>query len=190
MEQALAFWETALIEKGGSARYESNYPRKFELLTLPDPGNAGAWSEKYKDKISQAAKELTRYALIKERIANASKLAGRNHYSLALFNEMNELQIYPSNLLLLLQKYDKIITVGDKKSTQLEIQKYVNHFAEIRRQYEEVFSKTRILKNPEGYILNQNNPDHSHLANSTANNDWMYVDELAMNSKINNWLAQ
>jgi hexosaminidase len=189
MEEALAFWETALIDKGGSARYESNYPRKFELLTLPDPEKAGAWSEKHMEKITGAEKELSRYTVIKDRIGKASKLARRNHYSLALLKEINELQIYPANLLLLLQKYDKTIPIADKKAVQLQIQKYVNSFGEIRRHYEETFSKTRMLKNPDGYILNQNNPDHSHLANSTANNDWMYVDELAMNNKINSWLA-
>lgn len=188
LEQALEFWDTVLIEKESSAGNESNYPGKFELISLPDPGKAGAWSEKYRDKITRAAKEVLRYGLINGKIQKATKVATRNQYSLALLNQINELQVYPSRLLLLLQKYDKITGEADKKAAQRDIRKYVNHFGDTRKAYEEIFSKTRILKNPDGYIPNQDNPDHSHLANSTVNNDWMYADELAMNSKLQSWL--
>ncbi len=43
------------------------------------------------------------------------------------------------------------------------------------------------MANPAEYILDQN--QHHHLANGTNNSDWMYVYELAMNLKINNWAA-
>ena len=54
--------------------------------------------------------------------------------------------------------------------------------------FENVFSMTRILNNPADYILDQN--VHEHLANGSNRSDWMYVYELAMNSKINNWLVK
>jgi hexosaminidase len=109
----------------------------------------------------------------------------RNHYNLELLNGLNELQIYPANLLLLLADYDKAKAARQKKEASQRIQQYVNNFPVLRKQFEEVFSKTRFLENPAGYQLDQNG--HHHLANGTNNSDWMYVFELEMNKKINSW---
>jgi len=67
-----------------------------------------------------------------------------------------------------------------------EIKGLVNSFGSLRKKYEEVFSKTRLLSNPPNHISDQN--QHHHLANGTNNSDWMYVYELAMNKKIVAWL--
>lgn len=176
LEQALIFWEKALIEKG----HRQNYPQKIELIALPNR-NDKAWSEKYKTRLQQARQEVVRYQEIKNRIAKATKMTRQNEYNLSLMNQLNELQIYPARLLLLLEKYN------NKTSTQDDIKSYVSSFSDLRKNFEHVFSKTRILQNPAGYVLDQN--QHHHLANGTNNSDWMYVYELAMNSKINDWLG-
>ena len=178
LEKALVFWETALINKG----HRNNYPKKIELMDLPEQKNNKAWSEKYKSKLQQAKEEVVRYQEIKNRIAKATQLARQNEFSLSLMNQINELQIYPAKLLLLLEKYDN---ASDKLAAKEDIKRYVTNFNTIKNNYEQVFSKTRIMANPAEYILDQN--QHHHLANGTNNSDWMYVYELAMNSKINDW---
>lgn len=183
LEKALNFWETALIEKG----QRNNYPSNIDLISLPDSNKSGAWSEKYKKKLSGAEAEISRYGVIKNRIGKAMQLTHRNQYSLELMNQVNELQINSAKLLLLLHQYDKTSSAAKMEAKQ-SIKKYVNSFAEIRKEYENVFSKTRILSNPAGYILDQN--QHHHLANGTVNDDWMFVYELAMNKKINDWLGR
>jgi hypothetical protein len=85
---------------------------------------------------------------------------------------------------LMLEKYDN---ASDKLAVKDDIKRYVTNFNTLRNNYEEVFSKTRIMANPAEYILDEN--QHRHLANGTNNSDWMYVYELAMNSKINDWAA-
>jgi len=100
-------------------------------------------------------------------------------------NQINELQIYPATLLLLIEKYDKATSTSGKQIEKQEIKKYADSFNEIRKKYEDVFSMTRILNKPSDYVLDQNH--HDHLANGTINSDWMYVYELAMNKKINGW---
>ncbi|HEX8279000.1 MAG TPA: glycoside hydrolase family 20 zincin-like fold domain-containing protein [Segetibacter sp.] len=182
LEMALVFWETALIDKG----HRNNYPRKIDLIELPDQKTNKVWSEKYKAKIQQANEEVSRYEEIKNRIQKATKQARQNEYSLNIMNQINELQIYPAKLLLLLEKYDNA-SASDKFGVKDDVTKYVGNFITIRNKYEQVFSKTRILTNPADYILDQNH--HDHLANGTNNSDWMYVYELAMNSKINDWLV-
>ena len=183
MEQALAFWETALIEKG----HRNNYPEKIDLIDLPDPANPGKWSEVYRQRINRAKEETARYEVIRKRIQNAVKVTRRNEYSLDLMNQINDLQIYPSRLLLLLEKYDRTSTGSAKGNVKEEIRKYVRHFDELRRNFEDTFSKTRILNNPDDYLLDQN--VHHHLANGSNRSDWMYVYELEMNRKLNNWLT-
>ena len=183
MEQALVFWETALIEKG----HRNNYPEKIELIDLPNPASAGKWSEVYGKRINRAKEERSRYELIKNRIQHAMKVARRNEYSLALMNQINELQAYPSGLLLLLEKYDRASPASSKQEVKGQIKNYVNHFDELKKNFEDTFSKTRILNNPDDYLLDQN--VHEHLANGSNKSDWMHIYELAMNKKLNNWLT-
>ncbi len=183
LEQALVFWETALLEKG----HRNNYPEKIELIDLPDPGKIGKWSELYVQRINKAKDEMLRYRLIKDKIQKALKIVRRNEYSLILMNQINELQIYPSQLLLLLENYDRASPESAKQAAWKQIKNYTDHFNVLRKNFEDIFSKTRILNNPADYMLDQN--VHKHLANGSNSSDWMYVYELAMNKKINNWLA-
>jgi hypothetical protein len=180
LEQALNFWEKALIEKG----HRNNYPDSIQLIDLPAVDKPGSWFQKYQKKLTQAREELTRYQQIKERIAQAKLHARRNEYNVDILNQINELQIYPAKLLLLLADYDKA-TASDRKVARRKIQDYVNSFSQLRKNYEKAFTKTRILENPADYILDANG--HHHLANGTNNSDWMYVYELAMNNAINQW---
>lgn len=181
LEQALSFWETAFFEKG----HRENYPSNIHLIELPDAAKPGTWKQQYSKKIAKAKEELKRYQQIKSRIEKAQQVATRNHYSLALMNAINDLQIYPAQLLLKLSAYDEAATAQGRKEKQQQVQQLANSFAERRKQFEEVFSATRILSNPADYIIDQNG--HHHLANGTLNSDWMYVYELAMNKKIGEW---
>lgn len=183
LETALTFWETALIKKGK----RSDYPKEIDLIDLPDSSKPGMWTREYNERISTAKMELMRYDTVKKIIEKSQQLAQRNRYSLALMNQTNELQIYPSKLLLLLAKYDEFSATTDKEAAMLQIQKCVKNFSEIRRKYEEVYSQNTFLNKPDDYILDQNLD--GHLANGTKNSDWMYVYELAMNNKITNWLS-
>jgi hypothetical protein len=135
----------------------------------------------------QRAKEAVRqYGLIKGNIKEAMQLAKRNRYSLELMNGINELQVYPATLLLLLKKYDKASAAG-KPIVKQAIRRYVDSFSTVRQNFETVFLETRFLTNPADYTLDQNH--HKHLANGTINSDWMYLYELPMNTKIKEWLA-
>ncbi|MCE5347675.1 MAG: beta-N-acetylhexosaminidase [Bacteroidales bacterium] len=199
LELALWFWDGALINNSTYYKHLSKddvynpsgdrgdrriYPEYIDLIELPDPDKPGEWSDRYKDKISLAGKEVSRYETIKNRIANASKLARRNHYSLALMNQINEFQIYSSNIILLLEKYDKSTSTAGRQSMKTEIQNYVSSFSKIRCTLENVISETRFLKDPDGYIRSKT----ADLANGGKDNDWMFVYETVMNEKVKNWL--
>jgi len=181
LEKSLTFWENALLDSG----WRSIKPINSYLIELPNPSKPGEWSKKYKTKIDRAKEEAERYSLIKERIRKSINLARRGHYSLEIMNQINELQIYSANLILLLEKYDNGKTDAEKKNTKVKVSGYADSFSSIRRQLEDVYSKTRLLNNPKDYILDQNY--HSHLANMTNNTGWMFTCELAFNEKIKGW---
>jgi len=176
LETAVTFWETAFLQEGDR---ESYYPT-YKLMGLPDPAGKGRWSSQYQKKLEGAAQTMQTYQLVKERIRLCMQLARRNRYALEVLDQINELQGYSARLLLLLKEYDE-----GKEGLQ-QIRECVDSFPVVRRQLEQVFARTRILGNPEGYIRDANL--HLHLANGTNNTDWMYFYELPMNRKVDQWL--
>jgi hypothetical protein len=176
LETAITFWETAFLQEGDR---ESYYPT-YKLMGLPDPANKGKWSSQYQKKLEDAAQTMQIYQLIKDRIQRCLHLARRNRYALEVLDQINELQGYSARLLLLMKEYD------EGKMALQQIRECVSSFPAIRKQLEQVFARTRILGNPEGYIRDANL--HLHLANGTNNTDWMYFYELPMNRKVDQWL--
>lgn len=181
LENAMFFWETALLNTGT----RNNAPRSMDLIALPE-GNKGGWSEKYVVKLNDAKVAITRHQQIKTAITKASAAARRNTFSLQLWQEINELQVYPANLLLALERYDQA-PAGEKEKYAGKIADLVSGFPKLRQQFESVFGETRILGNPADYLEDKNVPNH--LAAATTNSDWMYIYELAFNEKIKKWLT-
>lgn len=183
LEDALPFWETALLKEGD----RDNYHKDFKLVDLPDPAKPGVWSATYKNKIEGAKKAVQKYTAIKEKIKKAQELSSRNQYALAVMEQINELQIYSAMQLLLLEQYDNAAK-GTRKTSLAQVKTFTENFEKLRAQFEDVYGETRILGNPEGYQLDSN--FHHHLANGTNNTDWMYVYELAMNKKVSEWVSR
>jgi len=181
LEDVLPFWETALLAEGD----RWNYHKTFKLIELPDQDKQGEWAAKNKVKLVEAAKAVRQYDIIRSRVDKAMQLARRNDYAIEVMNQVNELQVYPAKLLLLLEKYDKASLQG-KRDIIVQLRNYTDGFSKLRAEFERVYSKTRILGNPDGYQLDPN--VHGHLANGTNNTDWMFMYEIPMNLKIAEWV--
>lgn len=179
LEQELHYWETALLDKGSRKQVTD-----IDLMALPDPDASGKWSEKYQQKIKGAEQTIAQYNTTRQRIDRALQQATRNHYSLSLINQLNNLQVYPAKLILLLKDYDQA-GPADKKQKFKEVLGYVRSFDSTRHAFEKVFSQTRQLRKPEGYQIDQNH--HHHWANTTLNSDWMFLIEMQMNKAISKW---
>lgn len=182
LESAITFWETAFLQEGDR---ESYYP-SYTLMALPVAGDKGKWNQRYQQKLQAAAAAMENYHLMKDRIQRCMILSRRNRYALEVLDQINELQGYSANLLLLLKKYDESDSGEGKTQALMRIREWINGFAAIRSRLEQVFGKTRMMGNPEGYIRDANL--HLHLANGTNNTDWMYYYELPMNKKVDQWL--
>lgn len=177
LEESARFWETALIEKGD----RDNYPAQINSIALPAENEKGVWSTKNAKKLAAAKNQVKQYESTKQTISKALQNAIRNRYALEIFQQLNELQVYPAKLLLKLEQYDKAESPEKSKAAK-EVSEYAQSFDALRRSYEQLTTRTRVLQNPNDYVPDQNH--HHHLANGTNNSDWMYVYELALNKSI------
>ncbi len=182
LESTFPLWETGLLEKGvRRALYRTG--GKFDLITLPSE-TKGEWSNKYQKRILEAKKGIEKHLQVKEILSLYRQKAKRNDYSLQVFEQINDLTGYTAELLVALSEYDckrDFVTLNNLKLC-------IEKFDTIRENMEYVYSKTRILGQPEGYILPMNH--HAHLAIQTANDDWMFWYEVNFIKALKQYLAQ
>lgn len=129
---------------------------------MPDKKNRGAWTEKYNNKIKQAQNEDIRFEQIKKELTEAKEEALRNRYTLDIYEQNNKLQNFPVKLLLALYHYDQAKTDQELKQATQQIINICNHFTQLKQTLKEVYSKTRFMEQPEGYVEDMNH--HNHLS--------------------------
>lgn len=184
LEKAFFFFDGALVTSG--RRNPAWGATAFTLMELPDKANPGSWSEKYKDKIAQARIEAKRYELIADGVRVSEQNALRNRYTLAVYEQLNHLQNYPVRLILALNAYDLAKDEASRRQAQAKVAEVCDYFAVMRANLESVYSVTRFMQQPEGFIEDMNH--HNHLASKTSNSDWMYLYEILMVKKVNKWI--
>lgn len=185
LEKAVFFFDGALVSEG--RRNPAWGATAFTLIDLPDPARPKAWSETWQKKIDQAKTELIRYKKISDGIVRAKEKALRNRYTLEVYEQTNHLQIYPSRLILALYDFDQAENSAAREAAAARLRMVCDQFQDMRSQLEAVYSQTRFMSNPAGYLADQNH--HSHLASKTNNSDWLYYYEIPMVEKVRKWIA-
>lgn len=186
LEKTVFFFDGALVSSG--RRNPAWGATAFTLIDLPDNANPGVWSTTYKEKINTAKQEMERFKKIREGVAVAKQQALRNRYTLDIYEQINFLQNYPTRLLLALHNYDIANETDARKNALQEIKNVCTYFYTMRTNLETIYSQTRFMQNPEGYIADMNH--HNHLAAKTNNSDWIYLYELPMTEKVESWLEE
>jgi len=184
LEKAIFFFDDALVSSG--RRNPAWGATAFTLIGLPDKEHPGVWSETYKEKIDKAKEEAKRYQTIREGVLAAERNALRNRYTLKVYEQTNNLQNYPVRLILALNEYDTAKDEAGRKAAQVKIREVCDYFKVMRKNLESVYSETRFMQQPEGFIADMNH--HNHLASKTDNSDWLYLYEIPMTQKVINWL--
>ena len=184
LEKAIFFFDGALVTSG--RRNPAWGVTTFTLLDLPDKQNPGVWSQTYKEKIAQAKVEAARYEQIKKGIREAKENALRNRYALQVYEVTNDLQNYPVRLILALNTYDTAKDEAGRSKALEEITHVCDELDTVRSGLEKVYSETRFMEQPEGYIADLNH--HNHLASKTNNSDWWFLYEIPMVEKVRKWL--
>lgn len=184
LEEPVAFWKNDLL-KGNKRNYlkKMDNPIQKGVIDLPDKNKKGAWTKKYAKRLEQAALVKKDCEAIRIKINKMKSQAIRNHFTLEIYEQVNDLVLFTANALLVLKSYD---TAGDKEEELKaldQIKGLAEKFNKLRSDLETVYGKSRILTKPKDYILDQNH--HSHLANQTISFDWQFYAEMLFLEKVN-----
>ena len=156
---------------------KSDSPLESHIIDLPDINNPGEWNLKFNKKIFIAKKHILDLKKILEKI-NAQKIKTiRGNYALQVYEQVAKLALF---------SYKTFIDISNFDNGKNDVENLLNNrkeFLSLRRDFEEVYSKTRNIIKPEKYILDQDH--HNHTANQTLNMDWQFISEIKLFEKIN-----
>lgn len=184
LEKAAFFFDGALVTSG--RRNPAWGTGNFTLLELPRKDKPGEWNMKYKDKVEKSRQALQRYEKIREGIGKAKGEALRNRYTLEIYEQTNHLLVFPAQLITALSAYDQESVPAKKEEALKEVYRMCLYFKDMRKSLEEVYSQTRFMRNPDGYVGEMNH--HNHLAAKSDNSDWLFLYELPMVNKTVRWI--
>ena len=187
LEKPVGLWLNMLLEdkvRRAAISKEEN-PLETFIIDLPDLENKGMWSKKYFNKIKNAKSSLLISKEIEETIDKIMENEPKNKFTLEVYKQVNELVKFSSNIIIALEKLDLSKEIDYPIKTELnEIRNLEDKFNSLRKNIEEVYSKTRILEKPDSYILDQDH--HNHPANQSKNFDWQFFSEIFLLEKIKN----
>jgi hypothetical protein len=184
LENVAFFFDNALAEAG--RRNPSWEVTEYKLIDIPDKNIPGTWSEKYAAKIDSARIINKLYEDIIQELNIAKKNAKDNRYTLYVYEQNNELFNYPVKLLLALCEYDQARDEISKKCAEKKVRDVCDSFFTMRKRLEEVYSKTRFMEQPQGYISDLNH--HNHLSALSLNSDWLFFYELPFTKNVIEWI--
>lgn len=180
LESLMPLWQEGLVEEGVRGPMWETKGR-YKMISMPTD-IPGEWSRKYSDRLDMARANVCLSSLLGDLLEDYRNRALRNDYSLEAFSCINELAGYTASLLLAIEKYDISRTDENRRMLEDEIER----FDGIRAHMEEVYSRTRSLSQPDGYILPMRHM--SRLSLMTADTDWMYIYELELLADLKNLL--
>ena len=101
-------------------------------------------------------------------------------------NKRTTYKNYPVRLILALNDYDTAKDETARRDALETVAEVCDYFDVMRADLESVYSETRFMQQPEGFISDLNH--HNHLASKTNNSDWWYYYEIPMIRKVRTWM--
>jgi hexosaminidase len=185
LEEAVGWWNTALLKSDCRNEIrEMEDPAEEAVIDLPFSGGKEEWIMNNSLRLQNAAKAMRKCNTVAAVIDTMKLQTKRNLYRLEIYEQVNNLVRFSGQALFDLQNY-AIAQPGQEEQEALAVlQQLPQEFNTLRAQLEEVYSRTRILSKPEGYLLDQDR--HHHLANQSINFDWQFGAEMWFLEKMNN----
>ncbi|MHC4122361.1 MAG: family 20 glycosylhydrolase [Planctomycetota bacterium] len=140
------FWYKGFIAEG----YRGYKDEKI-MSAVPDLDSPGGWSEKYKEKLSEAKIEVYRYKENSELLAELKKKARRNHYHIEVLSVTNDFQITDAKILLALADCDTSDKAKQKRGMK-KVRATLEEFDDAWEKLTKVYSETRFIDCPPGYV--------------------------------------
>lgn len=183
LEKPVAFWKNALLV-GNKRNYlhDMENPIDEALIEFPDRDNKGEWSIQYAERLEQAARVLQNCDSVAAKIAIMQSKATRNTYTLAVYEQVNNMVQFSPRALLVLKAYDEAQDEQEELNALRNLEQLSEEFYALREQLELVYGETRVLTKPDDYLLDQDH--HHHLANQTKSFDWQFGPEILFLQKV------
>ena len=108
----------------------------------------------------------------------------RNLYRLEVYEQVNNLVRFSAQSLFDLQRYAIAQPGKEEEEALATLELLPLKFKTVRAELEMVYSRTRILSKPKGYLLDMDL--HHHLANQSINFDWQFGAEMWFIKKLEN----
>jgi hexosaminidase len=183
LEIPVAFWKNALLkENKRNHLIKMKNPINEAVIDFPNKNQKGEWNKQYAERLEQAALMLRTCDSIAAKITTMKSKTVRNTYTLEVYEQVNKLASFAPVALMALKEYDSAQNKQQELDALKRIKKLPEEFISLRKQFEKIYSKTRILTKPDNYILDQDH--HSHLANQTKSFDWQFFAEILFAKKI------
>jgi len=184
LEGPVADWKNSLLDN----QRDRNNLRKLEdpihqaVIPFPNLDSAGAWSQKYMDKITKAEASKLQVDQVIKQIQLAKKSGLRNAYQLDVYEQVAQVVQFSNQAILTLADYDE--PSGEKRAqARAKLLAMGEEWASIQSKVEEVYGKTRQIHKPADYILDQDH--HRHLANQALKfSDWQFYVEGLFLEKV------
>jgi hexosaminidase len=185
LEEGVAFWNTALLKSDCRNRIrEMEDPAEEAVIDLPFFGEKEDWTIDNSQRLQDAGRTIRNCNRIAAIIDTMKLQTKRNLYRLEVYEQVNNLVLFSAQVLFDLQRYAMAQPGKEEEEALATLQLLPLKFSTIRAELEKVYSKTRILSKPEGYILDQD--QHHHLANQSINFDWQFGAEMWFLKKLEN----
>lgn len=183
LEAPVAKWKNILL-KGNQRNYLKTMESPMEkgVMDLPEVNNPGEWTKANAERITNAKEISTMAKEVRGILDSLVQVANRNTYTLEVYKEVVDLVVFSANLVVELAKVDVLQSVEERKKGLQDVLAQRDVFMELRKEFENVYGKTRILHKPENYILDQDH--HVHLANQSLNFDWQFLAEIKFFEKL------
>ena len=184
LDEPVALWTNLFVEAGNhrNALIHKENPIEEQLIDLPDFNKKGDWTKKYSARLEQLEAQKNQLEQAKKTLFKIQNQDAKSDYNLAVYNEVIQLVEYNFELMSQLKAFDTATTPEAEKKALDAIMTTGQTFSSVRAQMETVYSQTRVLNKPEGYLLDQDH--HNHPANQTVNFDWQFIGEILMLQKI------
>ena len=157
-------------------------PIEEYIIDLPDFDNKGDWSKKYAKRLTELKFQKKKLEKVKNILDNFQKVGTNSDYNLMIYRQVSNLVDYNFKLMEKLNNFDTAKNIDEETNHLEALYKIKNEFELVRKEFEEVYSQTRVLNKPEDYILDQDH--HRHPANQTINFDWQFTSEIMLLKKI------
>lgn len=184
LDEPVALWTNLFLEAGNhrNALIHKENLIEEQLIDLPDFNKKGDWTKKYSARLEQLEAQKNQLEQAKKTLFKIQNQDAKLDYNLAVYNEVIQLVEYNFELMSQLKAFDTATTPEAEKKALDAIMTTGQTFSSVRAQMETVYSQTRVLNKPEGYLLDQDH--HNHPANQTVNFDWQFIGEILMLQKI------